>query len=418
MPCAIMGGMPLQVIHLSARRNSLHPWIYSRMVRHPRRRPAPGTLVEVVSREGAFVGRGVYNGASTIALRLLTENPGEDLDGAFFQRVLARALGLRTEVLRLPEVTDAWRWVHGEADGLSGLVVDRYADVVVVEPYSAGYAGETLGWVVEGIRGLAPGVRVAVRADPMTERRERFDLSEAARVHPAGAPVVVREHALRMEVDLQAGRKTGFFLDQRDQRSRVAALAAGRSVLDCFCYTGGFAIASMLGGARRAVGVDLDEAALATGRQNAGRNGVDVRFRRADAFEVLREMAGAAEGERPDLLILDPARQASLRAEMGRAARQYLDMNRLAMQAVLPGGLLLSCSCTGLVSEPEFLQTLTRAASEARVALQVLLVGGAAPDHPWTTPFPEGRYLKAVLARVLPLAKVGPATAGGRAGAC
>lgn len=393
--------MVLPVIRLAARRNSLHPWIYARMIRHPGRRPEPGTLVEVVSKEGAFIGRGFYNGHSRIGIRLLSEDPAEAIDEAFFRERLRRALHLRTEVLRIGEVSDAFRWVHAEADGLSGLVVDRYADLVVIEPYSAGYQGPLLEMVVEALRALSGGATIAVRPDAGNEQREHTRFAEAARRYPCPAGVSIREHRLRVDVDLKTGRKTGFFLDQRDNRARLAEIARGAEVVDAFCYTGGFALSALLGGARSALGIDLDADALRAARRNASKNGVEPRFEQADVFDVFRRMK--QEGAQVDILVIDPARLAAIKEEIPAAQRKYHDLNRMGMELVRDGGLLVSCSCTGLISEAGFLSILTRAAAEAQRQLQVFAVTGAAGDHPWSTPFPEGRYLKAVFARVLPL---------------
>ncbi len=391
--------MKLPVIELKAKRNSLHPWIFERMVRHPRPAMAAGTLVEVKGKDGEFIGRGIYNGTSQISLRLLTQNRAQELDQRFFRAALERALAFRRDTLRLSESTDAFRWVHGEADGLSGLIVDRYADVCVVQPFSAGWSGQTLDWIVEGLQALAPGSRIALRPELRAADREGLDYAAELSRYPGPENVEVQEHGLRVNVDLRAGHKTGFFLDQRENRQRLATLARGKKVLDCFCYTGGFSLAAMRAGAASATAVDLDDAALAVGRANAERNDVAVEFVQANVFDHLRKVV--VSSERPDVLILDPSKLAGVKDELPRAMRMYGDLNRLAMQAVAPGGVLLTCSCSGLVSEPEFLSILTRAAIEANATFQVFAIAGAAADHPWSTLFPEGRYLKAVYARVV-----------------
>jgi 23S rRNA (cytosine1962-C5)-methyltransferase len=210
---------------------------------------------------------------------------------------------------------------------------------------------------------------------------------------------VITEHGVRFRVAPGSKHKTGFFLDQRDNRRFLASFCAGRKVLDLCCNTGGFAVyAKVLGGADEVTGVDLDEQALALARQNAGLNQVRVRFVQADLFPWLRDVI--ADGQRFDVVVLDPAKQTRDRDEIDFALKRYLDMNRLAMQAVVPGGIYLTCSCTGLISESDFLETLRRAAWQAGRTAQVLHVSGAGGDHPYLIHVQESRYLKAVFCRI------------------
>ncbi|MCU0722191.1 MAG: class I SAM-dependent rRNA methyltransferase [Planctomycetes bacterium] len=394
--------MTLPVLELKTVRNSRHPWIFTKMVRHPRPRPAPGAIVEVVDREGNFAGRGFYHPANTVAVRLLTEDPAEAVDEAFFLRLFSRARALREEILGLPKVTDAYRLVHGEADGLSGAAVDKYADVLVVEAYCAGIrtAGE---WIARALQALYPGARVVFRVSEKVEQRERADFSALRKAWPAPPRVQIAENGLKMQVDLAAGHKTGYFLDQRDNRRDLAALSRGKSVWDLFCYTGGFGLSALLGGAREVTAVDLDEAALTTAKYNAKRNGLpgegqSWRGEHRDVFEFLRE--AAAQGRQADVVVVDPAKLASVRAELPRGLKTTGDLNRLAARAVRPGGVLLTCSCSGLIREDQFRSVVSRAAAEAGRILQVFRETGPAPDHPVSSVFPEGRYFKALWARV------------------
>lgn len=393
--------MRLPVIRLSTARASRHPWIYKKMVRPPRERLAPGTLVEVQSREGAFAGRGIFNPRSEIALRILTDDESEPLDERFFLSRLRAAKELREDVLRIPERSDAYRLCHAEADGLSGLVIDRFADTLVVRPYSAGYV-VAIDSVAGALGELFPGARVVFRMDATAARREGLDPAAVAGVakrFPASGRVTIRERDLGMLVDMETGHKTGYFLDQRENRARFASLTRGMRVLDCFSYTGGFAISAMLGGAASAVAVDLDEKALAVARENARVNNVAVEFVHADVFRHLRAMN--ARGEQVDALVLDPAKLAGVKSELAVAKRKYGDVNRLGLQVVREGGIVLTCSCSGMVGEAEFMSVIANSAAEAGVRLQVFEVAGAAPDHPVASDFPEGRYLKAVFARVI-----------------
>ena len=214
-----------------------YPWIFSKMVMHPRRRPAPGTLVEVWAKGGVFVGRGLYHPDRTVAVRLLTRTAEENLDGEFLFRRLEAARRLREDVLRIPETSDSYRLVHAEADGLSGLVIDKFAGVLVVEPFSAGWL--TLGELLaEALKRLYPDCRVAFRPDEKTEKTEGVSFAPLAAQYPPPAFVDIRENGLALRVDLAAGHKTGYFLDQRDNRALAASFAAGKKVWDLFCYTG------------------------------------------------------------------------------------------------------------------------------------------------------------------------------------
>ena len=394
--------MELPVLSLKARRNSLHPWIFNRMIRHPQKKLKPGTLVEIVSKEGEFIGRGIYNFNSNIGIRLLTENISELLDGEFFFKKLEQAKMLREEILQIHKTSDCYRLVHGEADGLSGLIIDKFADVFVVEPYSAGY-GETIGWIASSLQSLYPGSRIVVRPDERTAAKEGVDFSKVAKDYPGPDFIEIKENSLRMKVNLKTGHKTGFFLDQSENRLTLSQYCRDKDVLDCFCYTGGFAISAMLAGARSATGIDLDEDALEMAQENARLNSVKITFQHVNVFDYLRMMTG--KGMQADVVILDPAKLAGCTEEIKRAHRTYGDINRLGMQVVRPGGILLTCSCSGLVSERDFLSILTRSAAEAGVVLQIFKITGASPDHPFSTIFPEGRYLKAVFARVFPFTK-------------
>ncbi len=391
--------MQLPVISLKAKRNSLHPWIFDRMIRHPQQRLKPGTLVEVISKEGTFIGRGIYNHNSNIGIRLLTENVSELLDREFFFKKLEQAKSLREEILGIHTTSNSYRLVHGEADGLSGLIIDKFADVFVLEPFSAGYVG-VLEWIASSLKTLYPGSRVVVRPDERTAAKEGVDFSKAARSYPGPDSVEIKENLLKIKVNLKTGHKTGFFLDQRENRFTLSQYCRGKEVLDCFCYTGGFAVSAMLAGARSTTGIDLDEEALETATENAHLNSVKVSFQHANVFDHLRTMI--SKGARADVVILDPAKLAGCTDEIKRAHRTYGDVNRLGMQVVRPGGILFTCSCSGLVPESDFLSILSRSAAEAGVILQIFKVSGASSDHPFSTIFPEGRYLKAVFARVFP----------------
>lgn len=383
------------VVRLKIERRSTHPWIYQKMVEKPAVKPKPGSIVDIVDRDGHWVGRGFYNGHSRIALRVLTTDPDEAIDGAFFDRRIDRAIALRREWLRLDRVTDAYRLVHAEGDGLSGLVVDRYGDVLVTEYFSAGM-WKCRTAIRRALERHFPGAVHYGFAEEHVAKQESVDIPTS---EPPRAVVIV-EHGLRFKVAPGSKHKTGFFLDQRDNRRWLAEHCGGRRVLDLCCNSGGFAIyAKALGEASEVVGVDLDESVLELARDNARRNAAQVRFVQADLFAWLRDVV-VGNGERFDVVVLDPPKLTREKEQVIPALKKYLDMNKLALQALHPGGLLLTCSCTGLIDEASFLEMLRRAAFYAGRSVQVLRIAGAGPDHPWMVSVPESRYLKAVYCRV------------------
>ena len=373
---------------------SSHPWIFQRLVDKPAQRPKPGEVVDVVGVDGEFIGRGFYNGHSRIAIRILENDPAVPIDAGWFSRKIADAVALRREVLRLDEVSDAWRVVHSEGDGLSGLVVDRYADLLVVEYFSAGMFRHR-EWIYEALREQFPGCRFHAFADEHVQKQESFDFRGS---EPA-APAIITEHGVRFRADPAGAHKTGFFADQRENRQWLSQQVEGKRVLDLCCNTGGFAVYAAVRGASEVVGVDIDEAVIDIAKGNAKLNDVRPRFVQADIFPWLRDAAN--RGDRYDVVILDPAKMTRDREQVIPALKKYLDMNKLALGVVAPGGLLATFSCTGLVSEEQFLDMLRRAAYFGGRTVQVLKVAGAGPDHPFLAQVPESRYLKAVFCRVL-----------------
>ncbi len=387
---------------------SSHPFIFARMIRSADPAARPGDVVHVHDKTGALFGRGLYNPHSTIVLRMLTHG---DLvvDDTFWRRRLADAVELRRR-LRLDETTDAYRLVHAEGDGLSGLIVERYADCLVLEVFSLGMfqraamivdvLTELLGPATSLERPAATGGawRSVVRADPSIERIERFHVDPDPA--PGTAVVTIREHGVRYRVDVRGGHKTGFFCDQRDNRRRFAVLGRDADVLDLCCYTGGFSLcAKLLGQAREVTAVDLDESAIAIAKENANLNQTRINFVHADAFPYLRQLI--ANGRRFDAVVLDPSKLALSRDEVDDALRKYYDLNLLAMQVVRPSGVLLTCSCSGLVAPHVFLDTVHRAAKRANRSLQLFEQTGAGPDHPVMLNCPESAYLKALWLRVV-----------------
>ncbi len=389
----------IPTVHLRNAWKSTHPWIFQKLVEKPAQKPKPGSIVDVVGNDGAWIGRGFYNGHSRIALRILESDPDVAVDEAWFVRKIAEAAHLRREVLRLDDVSDAWRVVHSEGDGLSGLVVDRYGDLVVVEFFSAGMYRHRR-WIFDALRAVFPGCRFHSFADEHVQKQESFDYKPTQGTEPA----TVTEHGVKFRADPSGAHKTGFFADQRDNREWFSRQVSGMRVLDLCCNTGGFGIYAAMRGAREVVGIDIDEDVLQIARGNARLNGLPerggpLRFVQADLFPWLRDAAN--NGEQFDAVVLDPAKMTRDREQVIPALKKYLDMNKLAMGVVKPGGLFATFSCTGLVGEDQFLDMLRRAAFYAGRTLQVLKVAGAGPDHPWRADVNESRYLKAVFCRVV-----------------
>ena len=386
--------MELPQVRLKIERRSNHPWIFQKMVDKPAERLPGGSIVDIVDRTGAWVGRGFYNGHSRIALRVLTEKRDQALDVDFFAAKLKKAIDLRRGVFQLDKVTDAYRLVHSEGDSLSGLVVDRFGPLVVMEFFSAGMF-RLRAMLQELLSAELPGSTFYSFAEEHVQKQESFDF----RPPEPPAPHVITEHGLRFRVAPGSKHKTGFFVDQRDNRRLLASFCAGKRVLDLCCNTGGFAVyAKAMGGAEEVVGVDLDESVIGLAQKNANLNQARVRFVQADLFAWLRDVLPT--GQRFDVVVLDPAKQTRTREEIDFALKKYLDMNRLSLQAVAPGGMFVTCSCTGLVSEEMFLDTIRKAAWQAGRTVQIVQLSGAGPDHPFMSHVAEGRYLKVVWCRV------------------
>ena len=384
----------IPTVHLKNAWKSSHPWIFQRLVAKPAQRPKPGSIVDVIGVDGDLIGRGFYNGHSRIALRMLDSDPNAVIDADWFARRIGAAVSLRRDLLKLDEVSDAWRVFHSEGDGISGLVVDRYADLLVLEFFSAG-AFRHREWIQAALREQFPGCRFYMFADEHVQKQESFDFRGTEPVQPS----VITEYGVKFRADPAGAHKTGFFADQRENRQWLSQQVAGRRVLDLCCNTGGFAVYAAVRGAAEVVGVDIDADVIEIAKGNAKLNNVRPRFIQADIFPWLRDAGNA--GEQYDVVILDPAKMTRDREQVIPALKKYLDMNKLAMSVVKPGGLFATFSCTGLVSEEQFLDMLRRAAFYSNRTVQVLKVAGAGPDHPWLAQAQESRYLKAVFCRVL-----------------
>ncbi len=382
-----------------------HALVYRRMIGCVAPGVQAGQIVDVFDKQGAFMARGLFHPTSQIAVRILTRQR-EEIDEGFWTQRLAAAVALR-ERLNIEADSDAYRLVHAEGDGLSGLIAERLGDCIVCEIFSAGIArridllapllAECLGPPrrLERPHEVGKNWRVFLRADEKIMRIERFRLPE----QETPGPLVIREHGIRYRVDVQAGHKTGFFCDQRENRLRLSRYCRDAEVLDLCCYSGGFGLAAhCLGKARKVTSVDLDEHAVALARDNANLNQARIQTVQADAFIYLRQLI--ADGRQFDVVVLDPPKFCPTRGDLEDGIRKYRDLNRLALQVVRVGGILLSCSCSGLVQADEFRKLVLQAARPAGVTLQLLEQSGPGPDHPVMPDCPESSYLKAVWVRV------------------
>ncbi|MER3400123.1 MAG: 23S rRNA (cytosine(1962)-C(5))-methyltransferase RlmI [Thermoflexus sp.] len=377
-----------------------HPWVFSGALGRLEGPVADGGVVEVLSFDGEWLARGYLNRRSQILARLLTWDPGEAIDEAFWERRLERALQARA-ALRLEEMTSAYRLVFAESDGLPGLIVDRYGDFLVLQSLTLGVER----WKEVIVRLLAERLHprgIYERSDVEVRAKEGLAPAEGVRFgEPPPPRLLITEHGHRFYVDVIRGQKTGFYLDQRENRRRAAAYLAGAEVLNAFSYTGAFAVYALKAGARFVVNVDTSAEALQGAVENLRRNGFDERrFENieGDAFQVLRRMR--AEGRRFDAVILDPPKFAYAQAHLPRAARGYKDINLQALHLIRPGGLLITFSCSGLVSPDLFQKIVFAAAEDAGRDVQILERLSQAPDHPVRLSFPESEYLKGLICRV------------------
>jgi 23S rRNA (cytosine1962-C5)-methyltransferase len=376
-----------------------HPWVYTHSVARVEGDPRAGDEVTLVSHEGVFIARGLFHPASMICTRLYS---WEDraLGPEFWRGCLEEAVRLRTEVLKLDDRTSAYRLVHSEGDGLSGLVVDRYDHWLVAQFSSLALSRrrEELAPMLLELTGAQGLIARPDRGTADDEGLDRQDVLLSGSL-PSG-PVCITENGLSFEVNLGAGQKTGFYCDQRENRSAVAAFCKGRRVLDLFCFSGGFSLAALRHGpAAQALGIDSSATAIDQARRNLQRNGLEGGiFEGGDVFKALDRLK--QQGERFDVVICDPPRYARTAADLDAALRGYRRLNLAALGVLAPGGILATCSCSGLVSRVAFTEVLGRVAEDTRRPIQILEQRGQGPDHPVSAACPESDYLKCVICRV------------------
>ncbi len=376
-----------------------HPWVYPGAISAVEGDPADGAEVDLVSHTGNFVARGLYNSRSKIRVRLYSWSPDVPLDRAFFRDRLDAAIRLRRDILRLDGPGRACRLVFSEGDGLSGLTVDRYDRWLVVQFTALGLA-QRRDLLAELLAELTGAEGIYLRTERGIGRLEGLELQDGplwGQV-PAGL-VTVEEGGLRFLVNLAEGQKTGYYLDQRDNRKAVARLAEGRRVLDAFCYSGGFGLHAAKAGASAVVGVDSSEPALELARANARLNGLqNVTFVAAEVFDHLGTLAAA--GERHGVVVLDPPKFARSQGAVEEALRGYRRLQTLGLRLLEPDGILVTCCCSGLITGDMLSDLLAQLAVAERREVQLLERRGQAADHPVAVTCLESNYLKCLISRV------------------
>ena len=377
-----------------------HPWVFVTSIDRVEGDPQPGDEVVVVSYEGQFIARGLFNHRSAIRVRLYRWDDAP-IDEDFLTARLVDALALRKETLGIDGPKSAARIVFSESDGLSGLTVDRFDRWLVVQ-FTSLALFEKREFLLAKLVELTGAEGVLMRGEKGIPSQEGLKVEEGL-VHgslPEG-PIAIEENGITYAVDLATGQKTGFFLDQRDNRRVVAGYAKDRKVLDLFCYTGGFSLnATLGGGATSSLGIDSSVAAIDLARQNAITNQArNARFEVADVFDTLETIR--ARGEKFDLIVCDPPKFARHPKALEDAVKGYLRLNRAAVNVLEPGGVLVTCSCSGVVDRNLFTDVIAQVADQSGRSIQVLENRGQAPDHPVSASCLESEYLKCVIARVV-----------------
>lgn len=378
-----------------------HPWVLNRSVVDPTAPLEPGAVVELLQPNGSWIGRGIYNPHSRIRIRLYQWEREQTLDAAWIREQLDWAVQLREKWMQANQALEAVRLVNSEGDGLSGLVVDRFGSYLIVQVTSLAvqrWLPEITDWLTQ--RFSPDGIQVQI--DSQVAKLEGIDGLDAW-IHgnaPQGS-IHLQEHGVKLQVDLSAGQKTGYFLDQRANRLEAAKWIHSGSMLDVCCYQGGFSLAAcQVGSPDDVLAIDSSETALQFARANAKANGFSqIEFQRADCFDFLEERV--KENRKFQTVVLDPPRMASNREQVSSALRAYHRLNLAAVRLLETGGLLVTCSCSGRVSRSEFWGVLSSAAKRNRRRIQVLVSRGADFDHPIDVNCPESDYLKCFICRVL-----------------
>lgn len=378
-----------------------HPWVFSGAVQRVEGKAHSGETIDILDSQGKWLARGAYSPESQIRARVWTFQPDEEINIDFFIRRLQQAQSWRDWVAQRDGL-DGYRLIAGESDGLPGITIDRFQNFLVLQLLSAGAEYQRPA-LLYALQHCYPECSIYDRSDVAVRKKEGLPLAQGpvlGDLPPELLPIT--EHGMKLLVDIQQGHKTGFYLDQRDSRLAARNYSAGRRVLNCFSYTGAFAVSALMGGCAQVISVDTSQAALDIARQNVELNKLDLNkaeFVRDDVFQLLRNYR--TQGEKFDLIIMDPPKFVENKNQLASACRGYKDINMLALQLLNPGGILLSFSCSGLMPTDLFQKILADAAVDAGRDVQFIEQFRQAADHPVIATYPEGLYLKGFACRVM-----------------
>ncbi|HIE1306773.1 TPA: 23S rRNA (cytosine(1962)-C(5))-methyltransferase RlmI [Serratia marcescens] len=378
-----------------------HPWVFSGAVQRVEGKAHSGETIDILDSQGKWLACGAYSPESQIRARVWTFQPDEEINIDFFIRRLQQAQSWRDWVAQRDGL-DGYRLIAGESDGLPGITIDRFQNFLVLQLLSAGAEYQRPA-LLSALQHCYPECSIYDRSDVAVRKKEGLPLAQGpvlGDLPPELLPIT--EHGMKLLVDIQQGHKTGFYLDQRDSRLAARNYSAGRRVLNCFSYTGAFAVSALMGGCAQVISVDTSQAALDIARQNVELNKLDLskaEFVRDDVFQLLRNYR--TQGEKFDLIIMDPPKFVENKNQLASACRGYKDINMLALQLLNPGGILLSFSCSGLMPTDLFQKILADAAVDAGRDVQFIEQFRQAADHPVIATYPEGLYLKGFACRVM-----------------
>ncbi|HFI9566549.1 TPA: 23S rRNA (cytosine(1962)-C(5))-methyltransferase RlmI [Yersinia enterocolitica] len=378
-----------------------HPWIFSGAVQRLEGNASAGETIDILDSQGKWLARAAYSPESQIVARVWTFQQDEVIDSEFFVRRLQQAQSWR-DWLAQRDGLNGYRLIAGESDGLPGITIDRFQNFLVLQLLSAG-AEHQRAALVSALQQCYPECSIYDRSDVSVRKKEGLELTQGTvwgEMPPALLPIT--EHGMKLLVDIQHGHKTGFYLDQRDSRLAVRNYADGRRVLNCFSYTGAFAVAALMGNCQQVISVDTSQSVLDIAKQNIELNQLDLskaEFIRDDVFQLLRNYR--AQGEKFDMIIMDPPKFVENKSQLASACRGYKDINMLAIQLLRPGGILLSFSCSGLMPTDLFQKILADAALDAGHDIQFIEQFRQAADHPVIATYPEGLYLKGFACRIM-----------------
>jgi 23S rRNA (cytosine1962-C5)-methyltransferase len=374
-----------------------HPWIFSGAIQKVTGDPQDGHIVDVVDNQGDFLARGYINQKSQIVVRILTWDENEEVDENLFRKRIADTISYRRNTLKLANY-DAYRLIHDSADLLPGLIVDKYSDYLVVQILTLGME-KRKDMIVSILDSLMSPIGIYERSDSRVREKEGLTLQSGV-LHGQKPPetLEIYQNLARLTVNLKEGQKTGTFLDQRENMEIVASYAQDKEILDCFCYTGGFSVWSSLRGARKVVGVDISNRALATAQQNVRINGISeiCQFIQGDMFQVLNGCK-----RKFDMIILDPPAFAKSKGNVEKAARAYKHINMTAIKLLNPGGIIATFSCSHHIDPLLFRKIIFAATVDAGCNMRIIHTLHASPDHPINIAYPEGEYLKGLICQKL-----------------